>query len=307
VVIAPMTYPLLPEHPVQVFRNSGGGVLTPQPFDGPAPLQRSVLSIVAGRFDRSGRAGFFLPERGPDSSGGQSKLILPSRADLLKDATRNLPSQVVSTTGAAAGDVDGDGVDDLAVLEQHGLELLHNDGTGRFQVDLHDLPAWASEPHMENNRFTCAAFVGRRNSRVPDLLVFGRGASLSRVLLNDGAGVFHDGALLPEPAVSSGPAIGGCTAVADLNGDGLDDVIAGYTDVIQVLINNGDGTFRDETPTRMPALPPAKGAIRRIALSRGSKGLVLAITRVGDAPLVMFERNGVFADSGWDGTGSPWV
>jgi hypothetical protein len=259
-----------------------------------------VQSIVAGRFDKSGRPGFFLPDKGPtDGSGAQSGLIMPAGRDLLRDATVNLPQEIVSTMGAAAEDVDGDGVDDIAVLRAHGLELLRNDGAGQFRVDAKAFPAWASDPQQENNRFVCGAFVRRRNRSAPDLLVFGANGSPGRVFLNDGSGEFHDGTLLPQPAVNGGPAAGGCAAVADLDGDGLEDVIVAYVDVVQILMNNGDGTFRDARE-----LPVATGRVRRIALTGG----VLALTRVGLPPIVMIDRGGgVFVDSGWVGAGSPWV
>ena len=80
------------------------------------------------------------------------------------------------------------------------------------------------------------------------------------VLLNDGTGHFSElpGALPPKPF---GPdAIGLDPTPLDINGDGRPDLVIGYTKGnpfylgrwIQVLINNGDGTFRDETASRLP-------------------------------------------------------
>ncbi len=133
-VITPATYPALPALPVQFLLNDGSGILTPGQFDGPAPMQRFVPSIVAGHFlSASKRPGFFLPDTGSaDGSGAQSGLILPSGADRLRDASDWLPRETVRTTGAAAADVDGDGIDDLAVFHD-GVELLRNDGNGRFR------------------------------------------------------------------------------------------------------------------------------------------------------------------------------
>jgi endoglucanase len=315
-VITPITWPSLPEHAVQVFLNSGGGILQPARFDGPVPTQRSVLSIVAGSFDPSGRPGFFLPDIGPtDGTGAQSKLILPSVSGLLTDATSHLPQQIVSTTGAAAGDVDGDGIDDLVVFHPRAagedMQLFRNDGSGHFAVD-----ATAFHPE-ENDHFVCGAFVRRRDQPVSDLLVFGRGGLPGRVFRNDGKGHFRSGALLPAPAANGGPATGGCTAVADLNGDGNPDLIVGYThtaasepDVVQILINNGDGTFRDETDVRMGALAASLGGLRRIALAPTNKGKsrVLVLTRVGEPPVIKVERgDGKFADSEWNVGSGPWV
>ncbi|MGA2714481.1 MAG: cellulase family glycosylhydrolase [Bryobacteraceae bacterium] len=313
VLVTPINYPELPEHPVQFFLNSGGGILQPGQFDGPAPMQRAVVSIVAGKFLRSSeRPGFFLPDMGPtDGSGAQSKLLLPSGAGRLRDATTgSLPQQVARTTGAAAGDVDGDGVDDLAVFHD-GVHLLRNDGDGHFHADAEAFPAWVTDAARQDNRFVCGAFAGR------DLLVFGKPGSPGRVFVNDGEGHFADGAVLPAPPASGGPAIGGCAAVADLNGDGRPDVIVAWTqpgmtqpNAIQILMNNGDGTFSDETATRMTPVAPSQGDIRRIALARANSGKdwALVVTRVGEPPLIKVDHgDGKFVDSAWQPRSGPWV
>jgi hypothetical protein len=92
----------------------------------------------------------------------------------------------------------------------------------------------------------------------------------SRVLLNDGTGHFHD---TPTPSFPPKPAYFGPTgilislATLDINHDGRPDLLAGFTSDnpfyvgrrIQVLVNNGDGTFRDETAQRLPQQDEGQG------------------------------------------------
>ena len=78
-------------------------------------------------------------------------------------------------------------------------------------------------------------------------------------MLNNGTGTFHDGAPLPAKPWSS-TAILISLASIDVNTDGFPDLLAGFTQSnpfyggrrIQVLVNAGDGTFRDETAARLP-------------------------------------------------------
>jgi endoglucanase len=302
-VVTPMTWPEVPAHPVQVFLNAGNGVFSPIVFA--APQVRAVASIVAGHFDASGRPGFFLPDAGPhDGSGAQSKLMLPApdgtlKDGALKDASANLPQEIAVASGAAAGDVNGDGYDDLAVFRPQGLQLLRNDGHGNFANDPEAFPPPASDPRQDNNRFTCGAFVKRGDSPLPDLLVFGKAGTPARVFTNDGEGHFRSSTLLPAPPLTSDPATGGCTVVTDLNGDGYPDVIVAYKqpNALQVLINNGDGTFRDETATRLPPLPASNADIRRIAFALN----MLVVTRVGEPPLIRIGQGN------WTTVSGPWV
>jgi hypothetical protein len=79
---------------------------------------------------------------------------------------------------------------------------------------------------------------------------------------------------------------------------------------IQILMNNGDGTFSDETATRMTPVAPSQGDIRRIALARANSGKdwALVVTRVGEPPLIKVDHgDGKFVDSAWQPRSGPWV
>jgi aryl-phospho-beta-D-glucosidase BglC (GH1 family) len=348
-VVTPINWPTLPDAPVQIFLNAGGGIMIPANFVGAPPTQQFVDVIVPGRFDRSGRMGVFLPDNGRFPAGGggaQSKLVLPAAGNAYQDATANLPQGAFSTMGAAAADIDGDGVDDLVVFNNQGnhpqglaVEILRNDGTGHFTGDPGAMPAELSDPTAGNRDFICGVFVPRlgsapvvegpqpellrdprRRKQVFDLAAIGwTGGTGGRLFLNDGHGNFVNGPAFPVPAGGAvSPVTGGCMAHADLNGDGLEDLIIGYQhpaanqpDSVQILINNGDGSFRDETATRIGPLPPSQIGLRRIsvaAIDHGT-GHALILTLVGQPPLLYADKgDGVFAAvTAWNNAGAPWV
>lgn len=289
-VVAPITWPELTERPVQLFVNSGDGVMKPVGFAGPPVKQMFAGSIVTGRFDRSGRRGLFFPERGVEGGpGGQSSLALPLEGGRLRNATANLPQRLAKTVGAVTGDVDDDGFDDIVVFEPR-PGLLRNDGTGHFVFDEQAF-AGVSEG------FRCGVFAGS------NLVVFGSEDGM--VLVNDGTGHFTQGAMLLAPPESGGAASGGCAVTRDLNADGHPDVIVAYrNDTVQVWIDAGGGTFRNETRARMGAMPASKGGIRRLALYADA----LVITRTGDAPLLRMDwGKGIFADPGGELSADLWV
>jgi hypothetical protein len=313
-LLTSIDWPGLAPHPVSLFLNDAGGLLEPASFEGPAPEGRLITSIVPGKFDRSGRTGYFLPDTGqPDGAGSQSILLLPAGREGLRGAVSNLPLEIAHAAGAVAGDVDGDGADDLVVFHPYardglGMELYRNDGTGHFRVDRRAFPSWISNASAEDNRFVCGAFVPRAGHNAPDLIVFGWGATNARVLFNDGKGHFRDGALLPVAPPNGGPAPGGCAVNVG------NDVIAGFTrdanhpDAIQYLSSKGDGTFRDETAAHLAPLPAAQNGLHRIAL----QGDTLVITRTAESPLVRKrDANGVFTDFidavTWKSSVWPWV
>jgi hypothetical protein len=161
-----------------------------------------------------------------------------ARGGRLVDATANLPQASDFTHSATAADVNGGGTTDIYVGNVFGgngvpPRVLLNDGNAVFSVGAGLLPQ--AQADLGQNRYT---------------------SSLSA----DGTGHFTAlaGAL---PAKPFGPhAIALDIAALDINHDAHRDLAIAFTKGnpfyvgrwIQVLVNNGDGTFDDETFTRLP-------------------------------------------------------
>jgi aryl-phospho-beta-D-glucosidase BglC (GH1 family) len=289
-----------PDLPLQIFLNQGNGVMAPAAFSGPAPTVENVATIVSGKFDNSGWKGLFLPD-----SSAHSRLVLPvAGSNAFKDATGNLPSAIISTIGAAVGDVNGDGIDDLVVFQSgQPMQLLRNDGAGDFAIVPGAFPGSAG-----SLPFVCGVFVQRRGKNVPDLAVFGgQNSSGGQIFVNDGSGNFSAGPPLPPPIANGGtaaPIAGSCAATADLNDDGWPDLVVGYQDAVQILIGQSNGTFTDQTSTWIE-LPATLGTLNRLSLASLNEVTLLLLTTAEPMILVSNSGNMFKTTSSW-GTQPIW-
>ena len=256
--------------PVTVLLGDGRGKFsdgTSSVFQGDVPRIQYARQIVIADFNGDHRPDAFIADTGDDHSpfpGYQNTLILSAPGGKLEDATANLPQVNDYTHSAAAGDVNVDGATDLYIGNIYGAnamgpEILLNDGTGHFTLCRDCLPASVS--NVFESQFTGSNFVDVNGDGHPDLVLSaGDITPRSEVLLNDGTGHFTElpGAM---PAKPFGPDANGFDPTPiDINGDRYPDLVISYTKQnpfyvgrwIQVLINNGDGTFQDETGSRLP-------------------------------------------------------
>jgi len=168
---------------------------------------------------------------------------------------------VYGNNGVAAGDFDGDGLDDLYICQPSGLpnRLLRNRGDGTFE----DVTAQSDLGLLDGT--ASALFADFTNSGTQDLIVVRTSGPL--LYLNQGGGRFE---LKPDAFRFAKPPSGTFTGVAaaDYNRDGLLDVYfclyAYYQGLSQynhprpyydaqngppnfLMRNRGDGTFEDVT------------------------------------------------------------
>jgi hypothetical protein len=264
---------------LDVLINDGQGSLvlgTSEVFSGTVPLVVEPRQIVLADFNGDGRPDIFLPDQGMDDfpqPGYQNTLVLSAPGGKMVDATDNLPQESNCTHSAAAADIDADGDIDLYVGNLWSYQTdnippqiwLNGGGASMFTVATGCLPFPLED--LCYGAYTTCDFVDVNNDTFPDLILGDAGDECeggpdSLVLLNDGTGHFSylDNALPAKPFAETDIALD--IKAADVNGDGYQDLFIsftkwGYLDAyvgryIQVLINNQDGTFRDETSTRLP-------------------------------------------------------
>jgi hypothetical protein len=255
------------DYPVSILVNDGTGHFddrAPALFGGPVPRAVWPRQALIADFNADGRPDFFVGDSGkdvPPFPGSTNVLALSTPAGGLADASGNLPPETAYFHSGAAADVDGD--DDIDIfLADLGtpIRLLLNDGSGHFTTASDRFPE-SVKLNGGHDRYTRSEFVDVDGKDGPDLVLLAENNNAtSAVLLNDGHGTFTElaDALPPKPF---GPkSIGVAIRRVELNGDDRPDLLLGYTKGdpfyrgrwIQVAINNGDGTFKDETATRLP-------------------------------------------------------
>ncbi len=208
---------------VSVLLGKGKGV-----FQSPVSTKSNgAMDIMeAGDFNGDGRLDIAL------STGNGAAVMLGN-----SDGTFGSPLQVVNTLGTPArglvtGDFNNDGNQDLVVLangfvQANPIYVLLGNGDASFQ------PArqfWGST----SLPMAIAAADFNHDGKLD--LVVNLNPNGIAVMLGNGDGTFQSAVTYPTDQLPSG------LTVADLNGDGIPDVIA-TGDKVDVFLGKGDGTF----------------------------------------------------------------
>jgi len=282
VVIARLRFTTANRYDLEILLNDGSGGLvraTEDIFVNTVPQTQHPVQTVLADFNGDGITDIFIADHGQDAPpypGYPNTLVLSVPGGRLMNASENIPQQNGFSHSAAAADIDGDGDLDLYIGNVWGESMIPpqiwlNDGTGSFTIADGRLPP--DQTNLNLNMYTGSGLVDVNNDDAPDLILVGNADTPESVLLlNDGSGYFT---LLPGalPAKPFDPDDQGLyVASDDINGDGYRDLIISYTPgwyvgrYLQILINNGDGTFRDETDTRLPQALNEDMWIQAIAL-----------------------------------------
>jgi hypothetical protein len=263
--------------PLQILVGDGAGHFSDQTaalFKDGIPYVNYVPRIFAADFNNDGITDIFCPDFGLDTSpfpGGQNSLYLSNKAaGKLENASSTLTQALRQNHGTSVGDINHDGYLDLVVnaLHEptgHATDVLINDQTGHFVVSQQLLP-----PSLVNYNYDASntwSMLGDLNGDGWDDLVLGHwqpNPNPTTVLLNDGKGSFASATpiYLPKAGLSPDETVLGIERM-DLNGDNLPDLVLCvtndgprdvfyHTPYIQLLVNDGNGQFHDETAQRLP-------------------------------------------------------
>ncbi|HYE75519.1 MAG TPA: FG-GAP-like repeat-containing protein, partial [Blastocatellia bacterium] len=270
--------------PVRAFRNDGQGgfsdataqVLGDQNFQ--IYLCLEDFGAVAD-FNGDGRMDVFIGDSGPDQGlnpGAQSRILIQTADGRLVDETSTrLPQLIAFTHGATSGDYDSDG--DIDILDSKynngGPRLYINDGAGHFTDGSSRLPDFVTSL---TRRFTSVTSADVDNDGDLDLVcgeeelgaaVPDNRGSRDVLLLNNGQGHFSAAPETALPLRYGGSDWGTISAIsADFNNDGWSDLLMTTFYLykksgLQLLLNNGNGTFRDATDRIPPQMWPDTSAL----------------------------------------------
>ena len=252
--------------PIVIFKNDGKGNFTnvDQPWVKAIKFVHPRHWTIAD-FDNNGRKDIVIVDHGTDISpfpGDQSR-FLRSMPDgtLAEETSLRLPKVNAFTHNVASADIDKDGDIDMYMCNIQGgvvpsPRIYLNDGTGKLTENQSRLPTIIT---AFQRKYTASAFADIDNDGDPDLILGGHNGTYvneffpkDAILLNDGKGFFSFAPDVAMPNRTFGAA-GGTVAITpvDFNSDGWTDLLMAtlnqdYTQgSLQLLANNGNGTFRD--------------------------------------------------------------
>ena len=250
---------------VLAYQNDGAGNFvkaTKEVFADTPLVTTSARDWSIEDFNGDGRADLFIADHGQDHDpfpGGQSLILIQNENGQLIDETQTrLPQMLAFTHSVATGDIDRDGDIDIYMGNiwssvQIGPRFYINDGNGFFIEDTTRIPG---EMTRLERKFTASLLLDVDQNGDLDLVLGGHDGAGVRdvILLNDGTGKFSYAPDENMPLRLGGPGFDTVAIKsADFNKDGWPDLVMSmhlryqFDANLQLLINNGDGTYKDET------------------------------------------------------------
>lgn len=210
------------------------------------PVAGNSTSVTALDIDGTGTTDILI------GNIGQNVMLMNSGNAFFTDqTTERLPQQANNTQDIEFGDITGNNLQDIIVANESANRALINTGSGFFtDQTINRIPFNNS---IEETRDIDLVDVDGDG----DLdIYFGNSGFQSgsnpqdRLLINNGQGTFADQTVdqLPEITTDTFDA-----EFADLDGDGdFDLVIGNYNGGVRILVNDGSGTFSDQSTDWIP-------------------------------------------------------
>lgn len=237
------------ESRVEVLLGRGDGTLSP-PVATAVP--QGIAALAAADFNGDGKQDLAVLISTENSAAADEVLILPGNGDGTFKLKGAWPAGPVANA-LVFGDFNGDGKLDLAIANtgnyggQNGnVSVLLGNGDGTFTAGK-TIPLSGG---TSIGPYSIVAGDFNRDGRL-DLAVGllttseNTGAGIA-VLPGNGDGTFQSGMSYPYNATQ--------LLTADLNGDGIPDLVPAGNNTDAILLGNGDGTFQ---PVAFPLLAPA--------------------------------------------------
>jgi len=177
----------------------------------------------------------------------------------------------------AVGDLNGDGKLDVVTTNNHddSVSVLLGNGDGSFQAPI---------SYAAGNGPDYVTIGDVNGDGIPDLFVVDENSNTNTVavLLGKGDGTFGSPTLYNAPGANFGGAI------ADINGDGKPDLIAGTE--VNILLGKGDGTFD-------PGIPVSGGANRIAAADLTGNGKTDIVSTIPGGVVVQENTTGLTTET----------
>ncbi len=214
--------------PVDIFLGNGDGTFSTAAT---VAVGEQAAALVIGDFNGDGYLDLAVANMGLGGFNNTAAVsILLGNGDGTFGPLSTLSMGTNAPVALAAGDFNGDGKLDMAVVQESGIvSILLGNGDGTFN-------AGATPVAASGSAIATGDFNGDGNL---DLAVTNYAGGAVTILLGAGDGTFTAGA---SPATGREPL---WVTAGDFNGDGkLDLAVANYEDgTVSILQGNGDGTF----------------------------------------------------------------
>lgn len=279
--------PYCAPNPLAVLLGNGNGTFQPAQAGFSAGAGTVPYYVAAADVNGDGKGDLLVTNRFacPSCYTGSVNVFL-GNGDGTFQTPVSYPAGGYGTEQVTTADVNGDGKPDLVVVSQllcyifancpHGtVGVLLGNGDGSFQ------PVVSYDTGAQDAGSVAVADLngdGKPDIVVADNEIVFSNPGMVGVLLNKGDGTFY-----PAVTYASGGALPYSVAVADVNGDGIPDLVVAHycvgvndcnSNTVSVLLGNGDGTFMAPVSIPIPQLSWAQ--VIGNADASGPSGLVLA-------------------------------